>query len=186
MYEKHCRSRVVDTEIHVVMRPSNTMKMLWMHTHMFIHSQHLSHWGPSTVHTGLPGTLQSGWSSSCGLSTLSGHWCTAHACMHPEHWQTAIQRGDENKTGFTTYAVQIHDKHTHRSESPNLCPTSWKPRVSPDTTQQVEFALSVATQVDGSWGDVDVHEVVDYSALYVVLDPVHQVSAANVEDLDVR
>lgn len=43
----------------------------------------------------------------------------------------------------------------------------------------------MATQVDGPGGDVDVHEVVDYPALDVVLDPVHQVPAAHVEDLDV-
>lgn len=35
----------------------------------FINSQHLSHWEPSTAHTGFPQPLQSGWSSSCGSST---------------------------------------------------------------------------------------------------------------------
>lgn len=44
----------------------------------------------------------------------------------------------------------------------------------------------MAAQVDGAWCDVDVHEVVDDPALNVVLDPVHQVPAAHVEDLDVR
>lgn len=44
----------------------------------------------------------------------------------------------------------------------------------------------MATQVDGPRGDVDVHEVVDDPALNVVLDPVHQVSAAHVEDFNVR
>lgn len=41
----------------------------------------------------------------------------------------------------------------------------------------------MAAQVDGSWCDVYVHEVVDYSALNVVLDPVHKVSTAHIEDL---
>jgi len=43
----------------------------------------------------------------------------------------------------------------------------------------------VATQVDGARRDVDVHQVVHDAALDVVLDPVHQVPAAHVEDLDV-
>lgn len=43
----------------------------------------------------------------------------------------------------------------------------------------------MAAQVDGAWSDVDVHEVIDNPALNVVLDSVHQVSAANIEDLDV-
>ena len=43
----------------------------------------------------------------------------------------------------------------------------------------------MAGQVDGARCDVDVHEVVDDPALDVTLDPVHQVSAAHVEDLDV-
>lgn len=41
----------------------------------------------------------------------------------------------------------------------------------------------MAAQVDGSWCDVYVHEVVDYSALNVVLDPVHKASTAHIEDL---
>lgn len=43
----------------------------------------------------------------------------------------------------------------------------------------------MATQVDGAWRDVDVHEVVDNPALYVVLDLVHQVPPAHVHNLDV-
>lgn len=41
----------------------------------------------------------------------------------------------------------------------------------------------MAAQVDGSWCDVYVHEVVHYSALNVVLDLVHKVSTAHIEDL---
>lgn len=43
----------------------------------------------------------------------------------------------------------------------------------------------MATQVDGPRRHVDVHEVVDDPALDVVLDPINQVPAAHVEDLDV-
>lgn len=68
----------------------------------------------------------------------------------------------------------------------NLRPARGKPRVASDATHEVQFALTVATQVDGPRGDVDVHEVVDDPALNVVLDPVHQVSAAHVEDFNVR
>lgn len=67
----------------------------------------------------------------------------------------------------------------------DLCPARRQPRVSADAPHQVELALSVATQVDGPRGHVDVHEVVHDPALNVVLDPVHQVPAAHVEDLDV-
>lgn len=41
----------------------------------------------------------------------------------------------------------------------------------------------MATQVDGSRRDVDVHQVVDDSALDVIEDAVHQVTAAHVHDL---
>ena len=60
-----------------------------------------------------------------------------------------------------------------------------QPRVPPDASQQVEFTLPVTAQVDGARRDVDVHEVVDDPALDVALDPVHQVPAAHIEDLDV-
>lgn len=66
-----------------------------------------------------------------------------------------------------------------------LSPTGGEPRVSSYTTHQVEFALSVARQVDGSLSDMDVHQVVNYSALNVVLDPVHQVPATHIKDFDV-
>lgn len=75
--------------------------------------------------------------------------------------------------------------HLTKQET-NLCPARGKPRVASDATHEVQLALTVATQVDGPRGDVDVHEVVDDPALNVVLDPVHQVSAAHVEDFNVR
>lgn len=43
----------------------------------------------------------------------------------------------------------------------------------------------MATQVDGAWCDVDVHQVVDDPALDVVLDLVHQVPPAHIHDLNV-
>lgn len=45
-------------------------------------------------------------------------------------------------------------------------------------------ALSMATQVDGSGLDVDVHQVVDDLTLDVVLDPVHQEPSAYIYHLD--
>lgn len=60
-----------------------------------------------------------------------------------------------------------------------------QPRVATDAAHQVELALSVAAEVDGTGRDVNVHQVVDDAALDVVLDPVHQVPAAHIEDLDV-
>ena len=151
---------------------------MWVH-----HSQHRSHWGPSTVRTGPPEPRPSGWSSSCDWSTPSGRWCTALACMHPEHWQTD---GTHWRHEYTVSCTTHTHTHTHKPSSPNLGPARRQPGVPPDTTHEVELALSVATQVDGPRGDVDVHEVVDDPALDVVLDPVHQVPAAHVEDLNVR
>lgn len=43
----------------------------------------------------------------------------------------------------------------------------------------------MATQVDGAWCDVNVHQVVDDSALDVVEDTVDQVTAAHVHDFNV-
>lgn len=61
----------------------------------------------------------------------------------------------------------------------------WRqPRVSSNLTLDVELAFSVATQVDGARRDVDVHEVVDDAALYVVQHSVDQVALAYIHDFD--
>lgn len=60
-----------------------------------------------------------------------------------------------------------------------------KARVSSDPTQQVQFTLPMPAEVDGAWCDVDVHEVVHYTALDMVLNLVNQISGAHVEDLNV-
>lgn len=46
------------------------------------------------------------------------------------------------------------------------------------------MALSVPTEVDGMGVYVDVHEVVDYFTLDVVLHPIDQETTANIDDLD--
>lgn len=48
------------------------------------------------------------------------------------------------------------------------------------------MALSVPAEVDGVGVYVDVHEVVDYFTLDVVLHPVDQKPTANVDDLNER
>lgn len=60
-----------------------------------------------------------------------------------------------------------------------------KTRVSSDAAQHVQLALPVPAEVDGAWCDVDVHKVIHYTALDMVLNLVHQVSGAHVEDLNV-
>ena len=60
-----------------------------------------------------------------------------------------------------------------------------EPRISSNAALDVEFTLSMAAEVDGAWGDVDVHQVVDNAALDVVLDTVHQVPLAHVNNLNV-
>lgn len=68
-------------------------------------------------------------------------------------------------------------KHTH------LFPSGGQARVASDTSLDVEVALTVAAQVYGAWCDVDVHQVVDDSALDVVKNAVHQVTTAHIHDL---
>lgn len=70
--------------------------------------------------------------------------------------------------------------HTH------LFPPGRQARVSSDASLNVEVTFTVATQVDRAWCDVDVHQVVDDSALDVVKDAVHQVATAHIHDLYVR
>lgn len=67
----------------------------------------------------------------------------------------------------------------------HLFPSGRQARVSSNPPLDVEVALAVATQVDGARCDVDVHQVVDDSALDVVEDAVHQVAPAHVHDLNV-
>lgn len=66
-----------------------------------------------------------------------------------------------------------------------LLSTGREARVSTNPTQQVELTLPVPAQVDGPGRDVDVHQVINDPALNVVLNLVHQISTAHVEDLDV-
>lgn len=65
-----------------------------------------------------------------------------------------------------------------------LSTTSREARVSSQAALQVVLTLAVSTQVDGAWLDMDVHQVVDDAALDVILDAVHEESAAHVDHLD--
>ena len=73
------------------------------------------------------------------------------------------------------------DKHTNK----HLLAPARQARVSSDASFDVVVTLSMATQVDGAWCDVDVHQVVDDPALDVGLDLVHQVPPAHIHYLDV-
>lgn len=42
----------------------------------------------------------------------------------------------------------------------------------------------MAAQIDGSWCDVDVHEVIYYTTLNVILDAVDKVPGSHVKDLN--
>lgn len=42
----------------------------------------------------------------------------------------------------------------------------------------------MAAQIDGSWCDVDVHEVIHYTTLNVILDTVYEVPGSHVKDLN--
>jgi len=57
-------------------------------------------------------------------------------------------------------------------------------RVASDAFLQIVLALSVPTQVNGMGVYGDVHEVVDYLTLDIVLNPVDQKTAADIDDLD--
>lgn len=66
----------------------------------------------------------------------------------------------------------------------HLFPSIRQFRVSPDASLLVVMALSVPTEVDGMGVYVDVHEVVDYFTLDVVLHPIDQETTADIDDLD--
>lgn len=57
-------------------------------------------------------------------------------------------------------------------------------RVSPDACLLVVLALSMPAEVNGMGVYMDVHEVVDDFTLDVVLHPVDQETAADVDDLN--
>lgn len=67
-----------------------------------------------------------------------------------------------------------------------LFPPRRKFRIPSDASLDVVVALPVSTQVDGVGVHVDVHEVVNYLALNVVLHPVHQKTLSHVDNLDER
>ena len=63
--------------------------------------------------------------------------------------------------------------------------SSWgELRVTSDTALHVVIALSMPAQVEGVRVHLDVHEVVHYLTLDVVLHPVHQETPAHVLHLD--
>lgn len=66
----------------------------------------------------------------------------------------------------------------------HLLPSARQFRVSPDAALLVVMALAVPAKVDGVGVHVDVHEVVDNFTLDVILHPVDQETAADVDDLD--
>lgn len=69
---------------------------------------------------------------------------------------------------------------------PYLSTSSREARVSSQSALQVVLTLAMSTQVNGAWLDMDVHQVVDDAALDVILDAVHEESAAHVNHLDKR
>lgn len=52
-------------------------------------------------------------------------------------------------------------------------------RVSSDATIDVQITLSMASEVDGAWGDVNVHQIIYDSALNVVKHTIYQISLAH-------
>lgn len=66
----------------------------------------------------------------------------------------------------------------------HLLPSARQFRVSANAPLLVVMALAMPAEVDGVGVHVDVHEVVDDFALDVILHPVDQEAAANVDDLD--
>lgn len=66
----------------------------------------------------------------------------------------------------------------------HLLPSAGQLRVPADAALLVVVALAVPAEVDGVGVHVDVHEVVDDFTLDVILHPVDQETAADVDDLD--
>ncbi|KAA8579965.1 hypothetical protein FQN60_005500, partial [Etheostoma spectabile] len=88
--------------------------------------------------------------------------------------------------------LQVHDDWLHPLDQVlvRLCWYLFAPRreacVPTQPALHVVGALSVPTQVDGAWLDVDVHQVVDNLALDVILDPVDEEAPTHVYHLDER
>lgn len=139
--------------------------------------QHLFRWEISTVRTALPGIPPSGWFSSSGSSTLSNLWCSAPGWISSDVWQTGKREREHNEIGIILTSTWLEQSNTHLFSSGRQ---AW---ISSDPPLDVEVALTVATQVDGTWRNVDVHQVVDDSALDVIEDSVHQVTTTHVHDL---
>lgn len=66
----------------------------------------------------------------------------------------------------------------------HLLPSARQFRVPADAALLVVMALAVTAEVDGVGVHVDVHEVVDNFTLDVILHPVDQETAADIDDLD--
>lgn len=73
-----------------------------------------------------------------------------------------------------------------RDFSPYLLAPVGESRVTPYLPLEVEFTLAVSAEVNGAGLDVDVHQVVDDSALDVILDPVHKEPPPHVDHFDQR
>lgn len=98
-------------------------------------------------------------------------------------WQTEQQ--EKNAEDLSDLKHVLLTPHTHKHPHTNLLSSGRQARISSNASLDVEVALAVAAQVDGARRDVDVHQVVDNSALNVVDDTVHQVTAAHVHYLDI-
>lgn len=66
----------------------------------------------------------------------------------------------------------------------HLLPSARQLRVAANAALLVVLALAVPAEVDGVGVHVDVHEVVDDFTLDVILHPVDEETAADVDDLD--
>jgi len=65
-------------------------------------------------------------------------------------------------------------------------PPDRQSRVPSYSPFQIEFAFSMSTEVDWPRSHMDVHEVVDNSALDVIHYSVHKVTPSNVHNFNVR
>lgn len=83
-------------------------------------------------------------------------------------------------------SVEVPSVETSRLRRPQAyLSASWRQaRIATQPPLHVVRALSVPTQVDGAWLDVNVYQVIDDFTLDVILDTVDEETAAHVYDFD--
>lgn len=69
---------------------------------------------------------------------------------------------------------------------PYLLPSCRQPCVSANLAEQIALALTMSTKVDGAWLNMNIHKVIDYFTLDVILDTVNKEALAHIDHFNER